>query len=131
MVIPCGPIPPNPAELLSSEQMRCLLREVPEKFDYVLLDSPPTLHVSDARILAAQVEAVILVAHGGATPREIVIHARQNLQQVNGNLIGVVLNNVDFNAVGYDYYYRYYKGYGYGYGHGYSSSDQQQDQPGA
>ena len=80
------------------------------------------LHVSDARILAGQVEAVILVAHGGVTPREAVKHARQHLQQVNGNVIGVVLNNVDFSAVGYDYYYRYYrKGYGYGYGYGYGS----------
>ena len=79
------------------------------------------LHVSDARILAARVEAVILVAHGAATPREAVNHAKQHLHQVNGNLIGVVLNNVDFSAVGYDYYYRYYrKGYGYGYG-GYGS----------
>ncbi len=119
--IPCGPIPPNPAELVSSDMMRQLLRETPERFDYVILDSPPVLHVSDARILAAQVEAVILVAHGGATPRELVNHAKCHLQQVNGNIIGVVLNNVDFSSVGYDYYYRYYRGYnsgGYGYGYG-------------
>jgi succinoglycan biosynthesis transport protein ExoP len=120
--IPCGPIPPNPAELLSSEQMQNLLRDVQKKFDYVLLDSPPTLHVSDARILAAPVEAIILVAHGGSTPREIIVHAKQNLRQVNGNVIGVVLNNVDFRSVGYDYYYRNYKSYGYGYG--YTSDDE-------
>ena len=74
------------------------------------------MHVSDARILAAQVEAVILVAHGTVTPREAVKHAKQNLLQVNANLIGVVLNNVDFSAAGYDYYYRYYQGYSYGDG---------------
>ena len=112
----CGPVPPNPAELVSSELMRQLLAQAPQEFDYVLLDSPPVLHVSDARILAAQVEAVILVAHGTVTPREAVKHAKQNLLQVNANLIGVVLNNVDFSAAGYDYYYRYYQGYSYGDG---------------
>ncbi len=120
--IPCGPVPPNPAELLSSDPMRQLLEQAPQKFDYVVLDSPPVLHVSDARILAAQVEAVILVAHGGETPRELVNHAKMHLLQVNANVIGVALNNVDFRSVGYDYYYRYYRGYrygGYGYGHGY------------
>jgi capsular exopolysaccharide synthesis family protein len=127
--IPCGPIPPNPAELLSSEQMRGLLRDLPSKFDYVLLDSPPTLHVSDARILAGPVDAVILVAHGGDTPRELVIHAKKSLQEVNGNVIGVVLNNVDFSSSGCDYY-RYYKGYGYGYGYGSSSEgEHEKSQP--
>ena len=119
--IQCGPIPPNPSELLSSDLMRQFLEQAPQKFDYVVLDSPPVLHVTDARILAAQVEAVILVAHGASTPREAVKHAKQHLQQVNANIIGVVLNNVDFSSLGYNYYYRHYRGsrYGYGYGHGY------------
>lgn len=122
-VIPCGPVPPNPAELLSSAQMQQLLQDLQETFDYVLLDSPPVLHVTDAQILATQVEATILVAHGGATPRDLVEHAKINLARVNGNVIGVVLNNVDFSAVGYGYYYRHYRGYGgYGYGYGYGSS---------
>ena len=122
--IPCGPIPPNPAELLASSSMQRFLEEAAQTYDYVVLDSPPVLHVTDARVLAPQVEAVILVAHGAVTPREAVKHARQHLQQVNGNLIGVVLNNVDFRSVGYDYYQRYYrKGYGYGgYGSGYGYS---------
>ncbi len=117
--IPCGPIPPNPAELVSSELMGQMVSQAKEKFEYVLLDSPPVLHVADSRILAAQVEAVILVAHGGSTPRELVNHAKNHLVQVNANVIGVALNNVDFAAVGYDYYYRYYRGYGYRYGYGY------------
>jgi capsular exopolysaccharide synthesis family protein len=127
-VLPCGPIPPNPAELLSSESMRRFFEEASQKYDYVVLDSPPVLHVTDARILATQVEAVILVSHGAVTPREAVKHARDHLQQANGNLIGVVLNNVDFSAAGYDYYYRYYRrGYGYGsygYGYGYESREE-------
>ena len=114
--VSCGPVPPNPAELLSSKLMRQFLEQAAQKFDYVLLDSPPVLHVSDARILASQVEAVVLVAHGAVTPREAVKHAKEQLQQAGANLIGVTLNNVDFSAVGYDYYYRYSRGYGYGYG---------------
>ncbi|MBI2820302.1 MAG: polysaccharide biosynthesis tyrosine autokinase [Acidobacteria bacterium] len=120
--IPCGPIPPNPAELLSSKMMQDFLEEVAEKFEYVILDSPPVLHVSDARILAAQVEAAVLVVHGGVTPREGIRHAKQYLQQANANIIGILLNNVDFSSVGYDYYYRSYnKGYGYG---SYSSDEE-------
>lgn len=124
--VSCGPVPPNPAELLSSKLMRQFLDQAAQKFDYVLLDSPPVLHVSDARILAAQVEAVILVAHGAVTPREAVKHAKEQLQQAGANLIGVTLNNVDFSAVGYEYYYRYYRGYGYGYS---NREDQQNEQP--
>ena len=125
--IPCGPIPPNPSELLASESMQRFIEEASQKFDYVVLDSPPVLHVTDARILAPQVEVVVLVAHGGVTPHEAVKHARDHLRQANANLIGLVLNNVDFSSVGYDYYYRYNrKGYGYGgygYGSGYSSDE--------
>jgi len=125
--IPCGPIPPNPAELLASESMQRFIEEASRKFDYVVLDSPPVLHVTDARILAPQVEVVVLVAHGAVTPHEAVKHARDHLLQANANLIGLVLNNVDFNSVGYDYYYRYNRrGYGYGgygYGSGYSSDE--------
>jgi succinoglycan biosynthesis transport protein ExoP len=112
----CGPLPPNPAELMSSPPMHQLLEELQKRFEYVLLDSPPVLNVADARILATQVEAVILVTHGGSTPREIVNHAKDNLLRVNANVIGVVLNNLDFSGVGHDYY-RYYGGYGDGYGY--------------
>lgn len=114
--VTCGPIPPNPAELLSSEMMGRFLAEAAQEYKYVLLDSPPVLHVSDARILAAQVEAVMLVVHGGVTPRETVRHALDHLRQINSNIIGVVLNNVDFNIAGYDYYYSYYSHSGYGEG---------------
>ncbi len=95
------------------ESMRHFFEEASRKYDYVVLDSLPVLHVADARILATQGEAVILVSHGAVTPREAVKHAKQHLEQVNGNLIGVVLNNLDFSSVGYDYYHRYYRrGYG-------------------
>jgi capsular exopolysaccharide synthesis family protein len=139
--IPCGPIPPNPAELLASDSMQRFIEEAAQKFDYVVLDSPPVLHVTDARILAPQAEVVVLVAHGGVTPHEAVKHARDHLRQANANLIGLVLNNVDFSSVGYDYYYRYnrrgygYGGYGYGKygygGYGSSSHENRESAPGS
>ena len=122
--VPCGPNPPNPAELLSSSLMRQFVEQSEKKFDYILLDSPPVLHVSDARILATQVEAVILVVHSGVVSREAVNDAKQQLLRVNGNIIGVALNNVDLAASGYDYYDRYYRGYGYKYGYKNADGDQ-------
>jgi capsular exopolysaccharide synthesis family protein len=110
-VIPCGPIPPNPAELVASGMMKQLLAEATAKFDYVILDSPPVLHVTDGRVLAAQADAVMLVVWGGMTSRTLVNQAKDLLGQVNANVIGVVLNNVDLSASSYygRYRYRYYR----------------------
>lgn len=107
-VITCGPVPPNPAELLSSERMRTLLREAMAEHEFVLLDSPPLLNVADARILAAVAEGVVLVVQGGATPRELAQRAQALAGDVGANVIGVVLNNLDVRADGY-YYYRHYR----------------------
>ncbi len=104
----CGPVPPNPAELLSSERMRTLLEEAREEYQFVLVDSPPLLNVSDARILARLTEGMILVVKGGETPRELAQRAQGYARDVGANLIGVVLNNLDVRA-GDDYYYRYYR----------------------
>jgi len=106
-VIPCGPIPPNPAELVASGMMKQLLAEAVARFDYVILDSPPVLHVTDGRVLAAQADAVMLVIWGGVTSRTLVTQARDLLGQVNANVIGVVLNNVDLSASSYYGRYRY------------------------
>lgn len=105
--LPCGPIPPNPAELLSSQRMRTLLLEARESYQFVVLDSPPILSVTDSRILATLVEGVILVAKAGSTPREMVQRAHASMR---GGLIGLVLNNLDVRTD--DYYY----GGGYNYG---------------
>ena len=112
-IVPCGPIPPNPPELLSSKAMRQLLVDAREKFDFVLLDSPPILMVSDGRILASVADGVILVAHGGKTPRELVNDAKMHLFQANAHVVGVALNQVDLSATGYGRYSgAYYKAYG-------------------
>jgi capsular exopolysaccharide synthesis family protein len=123
-VITAGPTPPNPAELLSSEPITLLFSELRRQFDFVILDSPPTITVADSMILAAHADGVILVAHGGVTTRESLRHTRKLIASTNARIIGVVLNNVDIRSADYRYYYSYYYGdyyrhmvEGYGYGH--------------
>jgi capsular exopolysaccharide synthesis family protein len=123
-VLPCGPVPPNPPELLSSKAMRQLLSDAKDKFDFVLLDSPPLLMVSDGRVLASQADGVILVAQGGSTSREAVNHAKAHLLQVNANVVGVTLNNLDLSASGYGKYY-YQGAYSKAYGHSPDDAERQ------
>jgi capsular exopolysaccharide synthesis family protein len=111
----CGPVPPNPVELLSSQRMREVLRAVQSEYEFVVMDSPPLLNVSDSRVLAAQVEGVILVVKGAATPRELAQRAYASVVDVAPNVVGVVLNNVDIRRDGYGYYtYSHYYAYGNG-----------------
>jgi succinoglycan biosynthesis transport protein ExoP len=112
-LLPCGPIPPNPAELIISERMKEMLRELAERYDHIIIDSPPLINVTDPVILSTMVDGVILVVHGGKSTRDIVRRARQELSSVGAKIFGVVLNNVDLRREGYDNYYyaRYYSGY--------------------
>jgi capsular exopolysaccharide synthesis family protein len=112
-LLPCGPIPPNPAELIISEKMKEMLRELAERYDHIIIDSPPLINVTDPVILSTMVDGVILVVHGGKSTRDIVRRARQDLSSVGAKIFGVVLNNVDLRREGYDNYYyaRYYSGY--------------------
>jgi polysaccharide biosynthesis transport protein len=112
-LLPCGPIPPNPAELISSERMKTLLRVLSERYDHVLIDSPPLIHVTDPVILSSLVDGVILVVHGGKSTRAVTQRARQELASVGAKVFGVVLNNVDLKRNGYEDYYSY--GYHSGY----------------
>ncbi len=113
-LLPCGPIPPNPAELISSDKMKEMLEMLAERYDHILIDSPPLINVTDPVILSTMVDGVMLVVHGGKSTRDIVRRARQELSSVGAKIFGVVLNNVDLRREGYDdyYYYRYYSGYG-------------------
>ena len=112
-LIPCGPIPPNPSELVSSNKMREMLAYLTDKYDHILIDSPPLIHVTDPVILSTLVDGVILVVHGGRSTRDIVRRARQELATVGAKVFGVVLNNLDLRREGYDdYYYSYYSVYG-------------------
>ncbi len=113
-LLPCGPIPPNPAELIIADRMKEMLKELSLRYDHIIIDSPPLINVTDPVILSTLVDGVILVVHGGKSTRDIVRRARQELSTVGAKIFGVVLNNVDLKRDGYDnyYYYRYYSGYG-------------------
>ena len=106
-VLVSGPIPPNPAELLSSDRMKKLLPEALEEYKFVVVDSPPLLNVADSRILATLVEGVVLVIKGGETPRELARRAQAYASDVGARVIGVVLNNVDLHREEYSYYQQY------------------------
>ena len=108
-VITCGPIPPNPAELVASERMRNLLQEAMQRYDHVIVDSPPLMHVTDPVILSTMVDGVILVVQSGRSTRDIVRRARQELVNVGAKVFGVVLNNFDMKKEGYSSDYSYYR----------------------
>jgi succinoglycan biosynthesis transport protein ExoP len=112
-VIPCGPIPPNPAEVLSSPLAGDLLRRLRSEFEYVLVDSPPLLSVADSRILSTLTDAVVLVVRAYTTPYDVVRNARALLYSAGARILGVALNDVDIRKDGYGYGYHYRYGYGY------------------
>jgi polysaccharide biosynthesis transport protein len=115
VAIPTGPLPPNPADLLSSHKLADALRELRKQYKFIVIDSPPIMAATDAVILSVQADGVLLVVRSGETPKEAFTRARDLLTSVKCNLLGVVLNAVDSNAPDYYYSYRYYP-YSYGYG---------------
>jgi polysaccharide biosynthesis transport protein len=109
-ILTSGPVPPNPAELLGSEEMRKLLGQLSERFAHIIIDSPPAISFTDASILSTMVDGVMLVVHGGRSSRAVVRRAKQQLLDVGAHIFGVVLNNV--KAESQDYYYSgYYSNY--------------------
>jgi succinoglycan biosynthesis transport protein ExoP len=117
-LLAAGPIPPNPSELLSSRSAANVMSHLGEISDIVVIDTPPVLPVTDATVMAAQSDAVILIASANKTHRRAAGRAVELLGRVNARLVGVVVNNVPRNDRGYSYGY----GYGYGYGKGYYGS---------
>ena len=113
--IPTGPLPPNPADLLSSHRLADAIAELRTKYKFIVLDSPPIMAATDAVILSVQADGVLLVVRSGETPKEAFTRTRELLTSVKSRLLGVVLNAVDANAPDYYYSYRYYP-YSYGYG---------------
>ncbi|HEX8148846.1 MAG TPA: polysaccharide biosynthesis tyrosine autokinase [Pyrinomonadaceae bacterium] len=110
-VISSGPVPPNAAELLGSDEMRKLLYVLAENFTHIIIDSPPAISFTDASILSTMVDGVMLVVHGGRSSRAVVRRAKQQLQDVGAHLFGIVLNNVKLEGTDYYYYSGYYSGY--------------------
>ncbi|CUU08458.1 capsular exopolysaccharide family [Candidatus Kryptobacter tengchongensis] len=111
-LVPCGIVPPNPSELLGSEKMKEFIEYLKSNYDMVIFDTPPLVAVTDALILANQVDGVLLVASAGKTEIDVIDKAREMIHRVGGNIIGVLLNNFDASAT-YGTYYRYYRYYRY------------------
>ncbi len=103
-----GPIPPNPAELIGSEQMAKILRVLGQRFNHVVIDSPPVASFTDGVLIASMVDGVILVVHAGRSSRQIVRRSRQLLTEIGARVFGVVLNNVNLNRKDNYYYYQAY-----------------------
>jgi len=111
-VLACGPIPPNPSELLQSKAMETLLAQLRAEYDIVLLDAPPLLPVTDAALLAAQADGALIVVRHGKTSRDQLGHALERLDAVDAKTLGVVFNMVaprrrggDVYSYSYDYDY--------------------------
>jgi len=104
-VITCGPIPPNPAELLGSRTMNKIIEEMKGHYDVILFDAPPVLSVTDGQILANKCEGTVLVLSAGQTEKEGIVKAKEALVSSQANLIGAVLNNFTLDK---DHYYQYY-----------------------
>ena len=118
-VMTCGPVPPNPAELLHTEKFLKLIETLKKQYDRIVFDSPPTSAVTDPAVIGNVVDGVILVVKGGMTTRDAAGHAKRQLVSANVRILGVIVNEIDFSSssYGYQYYnYRNYSRYGYAYG---------------
>jgi capsular exopolysaccharide synthesis family protein len=112
-----GPIPPSPADLLSSHRMRDAISELRRRFKFIVIDSPPVMAATDAVVVSSLTDGVLLVVRSGQTPKEAFTRTRDLLGAVKSRILGVVLNAVDSSAPDYYYSYRYYP-YAYSYGYG-------------
>lgn len=117
-VLTCGPVPPNPSELIHTDRFAMVLADCGKLYDRVILDSPPTSAVTDPAVLGNLADGVILIVKAGETTRDAAVHARRQLTSAKARMVGVIVNAIDFSnpAYGYEYYYRNYYRYGYTYG---------------
>jgi succinoglycan biosynthesis transport protein ExoP len=114
-LLPCGPIPPNPAELLTSPRFKELLDELREQFDYVIVDTPPLLVVTDPCVVAPRVDGVLMTMRVTKNGRPIAERARDVLNSLGAKALGIIVNGVSMQGPNS---YGYGGGYGYGYGYG-------------
>ena len=117
-ILVSGPVAPNPSEMLMSNKMQNLLDTTRAEYDYVLIDTPPIMPVTDAAVLGAKVDGVMIVIASGQDKPELVQAAKTRLVQGGANILGCILNKVQIGAGRYGYGSNKY-GYGYGYGYGY------------
>jgi len=117
-VLTCGPIPPNPSELLGSSEMKEFLDSVEERYDYIILDTPPSLLMADATVLSKYTDGVVIVIQAGVTTFDMVKGVIDNLKKADANILGCVLNDVrmeDISTHRYGTKYGYYKNYSHYY----------------
>jgi capsular exopolysaccharide synthesis family protein len=107
-LLSAGSLPPNPAELVGSKKMQEIVASLREQYDYILIDSPPVMQVSDAALLATIVDGVVLVVHSQETPKYVVRDAHARLSYARAKILGVMLNRVNLRSGDYAYYYRSY-----------------------
>ncbi len=108
-VIPCGPIPPNPSELLSSEATKEILSELAEKYDYIIIDTPPVNVVSDVLVLSDIIAGIVLVSRYGISTYDEVDEVKKRVVNANARVLGYVLNGVPESVAGYGKYGKYGK----------------------
>lgn len=120
-IVTCGPIPPNPSELLGSDNMKQLLEQLKEHYDYIIIDTPPINIVTDALTLLDTIAGILLVAKHAHSTYDALEEAIEAVKMADGSLLGVVVNNVSVSGGKYGgkYSYKYKYGYKYGYGYGY------------
>ena len=106
-VLPSGPLPPNPAELLSSKSFDAFLKEMKKDYDIIIFDAPPLLSVSDAQVLSHKCDGTLLIVHSGVAEKEDVLKAQSILTTSQAKVLGVVLNNYKMPK-NRKYYYQYY-----------------------
>jgi len=126
-VLPAGTPPPNPAELLASTNMRDVLEQLRGQYDHIVVDTPPTLSVTDAVVLSPRADAIVLVIRSGHTTKQALRRSRDILMQVNAKVSGVLLNAVDLRSPDYYYYYEYQGKYARYYRDDESSDDHDDD----
>ena len=120
-IVCTGTMPPNPSELLASDRMKDFINACSERYDYVIIDTPPINTVADAQIVSTYVDGVLLVARSGRTTADGLNMAIDSIKRAGGNLCGVVLNGLNMKSVKYSYRYKY--GDKYSYKYTYSSQD--------
>jgi capsular exopolysaccharide synthesis family protein len=111
LAVPAGPVPPNPPELIGSARMKLALQLLARYFEFIIVDGPPLLLVTDALVISPQVDGVLLVVQGGKTPTAIVQKARNLLRSVDARILGALVNDLDMKKAQYGYYQGgYYSG---------------------
>lgn len=117
-ILPSGKIPPNPAELLGVAAMKILIEHFRKSYDYVIIDCPPLLPITDAAIISSFVDGAVLVVHAGKTKKPEFLGSRAALEAVGARILGVVLNKIPLDQKGYNYGYRYTQSKSYGKAYG-------------